>query len=87
MFSIKGKAINIDENTTISPVTGKVEVGSIEFEENYFFKKYTIDCTEDIADLAVKENAYGFQITLKKSQILNVDIKDGVKVNSSEIEF
>ena len=58
---------------------------SIDFEENDFFKKYTINCTKDIIDCNLRRIKDKFEIILDKSQILNIDIKNGTKVDLSEV--
>jgi N-acetylmuramoyl-L-alanine amidase len=68
-------------------VLSKTENGTIDFEENEFYKKYTINCTEAITNFKPKEDMDKLQITLDKSKISNIDIKKGTKVNLSEINF
>lgn len=68
-------------------VLSKTENGTIDFEENEFYKKYTINCTESVTDLKPKEDVNKFQITLDKSKISNIDIEKGAKVNLSEINY
>ncbi|MGH4120134.1 N-acetylmuramoyl-L-alanine amidase family protein [Clostridium sp.] len=68
-------------------VLSKTENGSIDFEENEFYKKYTINCTEAIPNFKPKEDMRKFQIILDKSKISNIAIKNGTKVNLSEINF
>ncbi|MBK5240678.1 N-acetylmuramoyl-L-alanine amidase [Clostridium sp.] len=75
------------ENKFNQLVLSKTENGTIDFEENEFYKKYTIDCTEAITNFKPKEDIEKFQITLDKSKISNIDIKNGTKVNLSEINF
>lgn len=68
-------------------VVSNSESGSIAFDENEFYKKYTIDCSESIANLNTKEDKDKFQILIDKSKILNVDFKKGAKVNLDEVNY
>ena len=63
------------------------ENGSIDFEENDFYKKYTINGTETLTKFNPKEDKDKFQITIDKSKILNIDFKKGSKVNLGEINY
>lgn len=80
-----------DKNETKTIINQQVlsttENETIDFEENEFYKKYTINCTETITNFKPKEDIDKFQITLDKSKISNVDIKKGRAVNLSEIKF
>ncbi|MBC8062056.1 MAG: N-acetylmuramoyl-L-alanine amidase [Clostridiaceae bacterium] len=91
-FFIKEKAISVEVETKVetdinSLAISKDENGSIGFEENDFFKKYTINCTKDITDLEFNEEKDNLKIKLDKSQVLNINIKKGSKVNPSESNF
>ncbi|MGK0465746.1 N-acetylmuramoyl-L-alanine amidase family protein [Clostridium sp.] len=68
-------------------VLSKTENGTIGFEENEFYKKYTISCTEAIIDFKPTEDINKLQITIDKSKISNIDIEKGAKVNLSEINY
>lgn len=68
-------------------VLSKNENGTIDFEENEFYKKYTINCTESVTDLKSKEDKNKFRITLDKSKISNIDFIKGAEVNLSEINY
>ena len=65
----------------------KNENGTIDFEENEFYKKYTINCSESVTNLKPKEDKNKFKITLDKSKISNIDFIKGAKVNLSEINY
>lgn len=84
-FFIKEKVINIEDKSINTLVPSKIQNGSIDFEENDFFKKYTINCIKDITDLQLKEDKDSFQIMLDKSQILNIDINNMTKASLNEI--
>ena len=90
-FFIKGEGISesVSEamETGNSLIISNTENGSIGFEENEYFNKYTISCNEVVTDLKSKEDKDKFQITLDKSKISNIDIKKGSKANLSEINY
>ena len=65
----------------------KNENGTIDFEENEFYKRYTINCSESVTDFKPTEDMNKLQITIDKSKISNIDIEKGAKVNLSEINF
>ena len=90
-FFIKGEGISesVSEamETGNSLIISNTENGSIGFEENEYFNKYTINCDEVITDLKSKEDKDKIQITLDKSKISKIDIKKGSKASLSEINY
>jgi len=84
-FFIKVETINIEGEKIIPVVIRNSEKGSIDFNENDYFKKYTINCTKDIVDLKLKENNSSFQITLDKTEIANIDVNNDDKISLSEV--
>jgi len=86
-FFIKAENKNGANVVSNKLMVGAAENGSISFEENEFYKKYTINCTESITDFNPKEDKDKFQITLDKSKLLNIDITKLAKVNSSEVNI
>lgn len=62
------------------------KAGSINLEENEFFKKYTINCLDDVKDIIYSDNKSDLTLTLKKSDVANFNINSNGQVDLSQVK-
>lgn len=73
------------KNVSLTTMTTK-KSGCMTLEENDFFKKYTINCLNELKQINYQDTEKEFIVTLNKSDLPNVDITNLGKVNSSEVK-
>lgn len=71
------------EKTKVSLLLDKD--GSIYFEENDNFMKYTIECSDNIKKLNYEENKSSIDLTLNKKEILKLGLKSPNQLDDSQI--
>lgn len=91
ILGITDKTLNTNLNVAVSKEIGSFVPnsadGSIEFENNNFFKKYTIICNSEIDTPKYSEDKYAVHVSFDKNLISKVDIKSNSNIVHKDVIY